>query len=417
MSGQIEISVIVTVYNLEKYISDCLESILCQQGVNFELICVDDVSTDSSYKILCEYQKKDERIKVVRNKINMGLSSSRNAGFRIANGEFLYNIDGDDMLAENALKTMYKYAKENNLDMLGFSATSFFENESLRKYAIKDEYVRKEECNTINKGSNMFVKLYEKGEPVTSNMCLYCIKNKFIKENNLYDTEGLRYVDDSMFLKYMYAQRVMCVPDILYKRRYREGSTVVSPMKRTYLESMIVLFVREFAYWQQTESFLEHENEVISKYFLRRMQEIDSMLYKFSMDNSSMEYLETHLAAKFFYEKVLNRKLLYIDHITPLEEQKIGEAKKIVVYGAGYYAEKVTDILEVYNKQDYTVVISGEPNGEYLKGHIVYNVNNAYKKGMLKDALVIVAISHKYKTEIEDILRESNISETIWFDK
>ena len=105
------------------------------------------------------------------------------------------------------------------------------------------------------------------------------------------------------------------------------------------------------------------------------------------------------------------------DHITPLEEQKIGEAKKIVVYGAGYYAEKVTDILEVYNKQDYTVVISGEPNGEYLKGHIVYNVNNAYKKGMLKDALVIVAISHKYKTEIEDILRESNISETIWFDK
>lgn len=84
MSGQIEISVIVTVYNLEKYISDCLESILCQQGVNFELICVDDVSTDSSYKILCEYQKKDERIKVVRNKINMGLSSSRNAGFRIA---------------------------------------------------------------------------------------------------------------------------------------------------------------------------------------------------------------------------------------------------------------------------------------------------------------------------------------------
>ena len=416
MENKIDISVIVPVFNIEKYIGQCLDSILSQTGVNFEVICIDDASKDSSLDVLERYQANDERIKVIRNKENKGPASTRNAGFRIAQGEYVYSIDGDDMLVEGALQKMYEYAKNNDLDLLGFSAISFFENDTLRKGIREDEYVRKNSCFVISKGIDLFVTLHESGEYVIANLCLYCIRNKFYRDNDLYDVEGVRYADDSMFLKYMKAQRAMCVPDVLYRRRYREGSVVTSPMKRIYLESLIVVFVREFCYWQQM-NLSQHQNEVLSKYFLGRLQEIDSMSYLFRNDRTEMEYLNKHFAAYFLYEKILKSKLLYEDRITEAEKNSILSASNLIIYGAGYYAEKVTDILEVYNKQDYTVVISGEPNGEYLKGHRVYNVRNAYKIGMLKDALVIVAISHKYKTEIEDILRESNISETIWFDK
>lgn len=413
MELEVEISVIVTIYNLEKYIKDCLDSILEQEEVNFEVICIDDASIDSSFDILCDYQRRDARVKVIRNKKNMGLSSSRNAGFRIAKGEYIYNIDGDDMLVRGALRKMYECAKKNNLDLLGFSAQSFFDSDLYREYAVEGEYSRKSACNLVFSGTELFVKLYEIEEPVTSNMCLYCIRNNFIKKNNLYDTEGLRYVDDSMFLKYMVAQRVMCISDVLYRRRYREGSAVTSPMKRIYLECMIVLFAREFSYWQQME-LGEHENKVISRYFLRRMQEIDSMQYMFRNDKTEMKYLDQHLAAKFLFKNVLNRDLLYEERFTDREKQKILSASNLIIYGAGYFAEKVTDILEVYNKRDYNVVISGIPQEEYLKGHKVYG---AYEvQGLWKDALVLVAVSRKYKAEIREILSKNNVSEIIWFD-
>ena len=141
--NQIEISVIVTVYNIENYIRECLDSILNQEDVNLECICVDDVSTDRSLEIVKEYAQRDQRITIIQNQKNMGLSSSRNVGFRHASGEYLYNIDGDDYLKPGALKRMYSCAKENNLDLLGFSATAFFDDETMRGFGRVDEYVRK----------------------------------------------------------------------------------------------------------------------------------------------------------------------------------------------------------------------------------------------------------------------------------
>lgn len=416
MEQRIDISVIITVYNLEKYIGDCMDSVLEQEGVTFEVICVDDVSTDSSFDILCGYQKEDARVKVIRNKRNMGLASTRNAGFRMAKGEYLYNIDGDDMLVQGALKTMYECAKANDLDLLGFSAQSFFENDIYHEHAVEDEYLRRADCNSIHVGKELFVKLYENGEPVTSNMCLYCIRNEFMEQNDLYDVEGLRYVDDSMFLKYMKARRAMCVPDVLYRRRYREGSAVTSPMKRIYLESMLVLFVEEFTYWKQMEIHLtNHENQVISLYFQRRLQEIDSMSHMFVHDKSEMAYLKQHATANFFFETILKRKLLYADRFSDIDREKILQAKNLIVYGAGYFAEKVTDILEDNNKDDYRVVISGEPQGQKLKGHRVYSLAEA--QDFFAGATVVVAIARKYKVEIEKVLNDKEILETVWFDE
>ncbi len=91
------ISVIVPVYNVEKYLSKCLDSIINQTYQNLEIICVDDGSTDSSPMILEEYAKKDSRIKIITRQ-NGGLSAARNTGVKNATGEFVSFVDSDDWI-------------------------------------------------------------------------------------------------------------------------------------------------------------------------------------------------------------------------------------------------------------------------------------------------------------------------------
>ena len=97
-----KISVIVPIYNVEKYLAKCLDTILAQTFSDIEIICVNDGSTDNSRKILSEYAKKDSRIKIVDKK-NGGLSSARNAGMKVAQGEFISFIDSDDWIDETLL--------------------------------------------------------------------------------------------------------------------------------------------------------------------------------------------------------------------------------------------------------------------------------------------------------------------------
>ena len=95
-----EISIIVPVYKVEKYLKKCVDSILAQTFSDFELILVDDGSPDNSGRICDDYAKKDARVRVVH-KQNGGLSSARNAGIEVAKGKYLGFVDSDDYIAED----------------------------------------------------------------------------------------------------------------------------------------------------------------------------------------------------------------------------------------------------------------------------------------------------------------------------
>ena len=112
-----KISVIMPVYNVEKYLKKCIESVLSQTYKNFEIILVDDGSPDNCGKICDECAQKDERIKVIH-KENGGVSSARNAGLKIATGDYIIFIDSDDYINENMFAHMIKNAKGNNSDIV-----------------------------------------------------------------------------------------------------------------------------------------------------------------------------------------------------------------------------------------------------------------------------------------------------------
>ena len=111
-----KISIIVPVYNVEKYLRKCIDSILNQTFKDFELILIDDGSTDESGKICDEYNLKDNRIKVIH-KENGGLSSARNAGLDIAQGEYIGFVDSDDWIELDMYEELYKICKENDTDV------------------------------------------------------------------------------------------------------------------------------------------------------------------------------------------------------------------------------------------------------------------------------------------------------------
>lgn len=117
------ISIIIPVYNVEKYLEKCVDSIINQTYKNIEIILVDDGSKDNSGKLCDSIKEKDDRIKVIH-KQNGGLSDARNAGLKIAKGKYIGFVDSDDYVAEDMYQTLYSLSRENNADI---SIVSYYE--------------------------------------------------------------------------------------------------------------------------------------------------------------------------------------------------------------------------------------------------------------------------------------------------
>ena len=113
-------SVIVPIYNIEKYLSRCIDSVLSQTFADFELILVDDGSPDNCPEICDKYAEMDNRIKVVH-KENGGLVSARQAGISVSKGDYIFNLDGDDAITPDALMSAYQIILDTNADMVSFS--------------------------------------------------------------------------------------------------------------------------------------------------------------------------------------------------------------------------------------------------------------------------------------------------------
>ena len=114
----IKVSIIIPVYNVEKYIPECLDSVINQSLKEIEIICVDDCSTDNSYNILLEYAKKDNRIKIIKHDKNKGLGPARNTGLNESVGEYICFIDSDDYVSLDFTSELYKTAKNYNTDLV-----------------------------------------------------------------------------------------------------------------------------------------------------------------------------------------------------------------------------------------------------------------------------------------------------------
>ena len=113
-----KVSVIIPIYNVEKYLAKCLDSVLNQTYKNLEILCIDDCSPDNSALILEKYSKQDNRIKIIKREKNGGLSAARNTGIDASTGEYLYFLDSDDWIELDYIEKMVEKIKETDVDIV-----------------------------------------------------------------------------------------------------------------------------------------------------------------------------------------------------------------------------------------------------------------------------------------------------------
>ena len=191
------VSVIVPVYNVEKYLARCIDSILNQTLKNIEIILVDDGSTDLSPSICDEYSNKYENIKVIH-KENNRVSAARNDGIKVAKGKYIGFVDSDDWIESEMFENMYKVAEETKSDfvMCDFKKVGV-ENEYTVSQPIREGYYDR---NMIENELFPCMIMFENIElpPTISNWtCLF--KRETLMNNNLYYDEDIHYCEDSIF--------------------------------------------------------------------------------------------------------------------------------------------------------------------------------------------------------------------------
>ena len=229
--GRPKVSIVVPIYNVEKYLRQCLDSVVNQTLKEIEIICVDDGSTDSSPEIIQEYVEKDNRVKVI-SKPNSGYGNSMNRGFDMAEGEYIGIVESADYAEPNMFEVLYRIASKNRLDIVKSGYYFYYSIPTERNEKI--EIVSKARENVIFCPATDFKAPMEMVEFFNLKPTIWSAiyRRDFIRENNIRfnETPGASFQDASFNFKVMaLAKRVQLIRDaFLHYRQDNENSSVNS---------------------------------------------------------------------------------------------------------------------------------------------------------------------------------------------
>ena len=215
------VSIIIPVYKVEKYLKECLESVVNQIYKNLEIILVDDGSPDSCGKICDEYAKNDERVKVIH-KENGGLSSARNKGLDVASGSYISFVDSDDVIDKRFIETLYHMCVENNCDIAECGFKRF-------KGDIEVENAESEEIKVIS-AIEMQNKLFVDGESAQTVIVCDKLYKKYLFDSIRFPI-GKVHEDESATYKILYSCKTSVVATNLKLYYYRENLNSITGKK------------------------------------------------------------------------------------------------------------------------------------------------------------------------------------------
>lgn len=222
-----EVSILVPIYNIEKYLSECIESVLSQTFNSFELILVDDGSTDSSPQMCDEFAQKDSRIKVIH-KTNGGLASARNAGLKVATGEWVMMLDGDDTLDTDTLEKCLAAAKEQNSDFVRFGMKFKYQNKTIYKQHPLQKDKSSYLCSVIARQAPLSV-------------CGGLYKRTLFSQIQPAFVDGLNFGEDYSVIARLlyYAKKPVILTECFYNYNQLNQSSYVHHCKWEYMEQLI----------------------------------------------------------------------------------------------------------------------------------------------------------------------------------
>ena len=343
---QIQISVIIPMFNVEAYIQECIESVILQKNVNMELICIDDGSEDSTFNIVSKYANDNECVKLYTQD-NKGLSATRNRGIELASGKYLFFLDGDDKVSDDrCLSKLVDTIGSRELDFIEFDASVFFDTEDIHRNNISYEkmYQRDKSYGFYKTGKELFLKLRADKKYYCSS-CIRLYRKDFLKENHLYFRENILYEDNIHTLAcYMHAGAVEHINNKVMQRRVRDNSITQSPLRFNNFISYVMVYQEIFELWKSNNDLeMEHEFEKLCNEY---KESAEDTFYKLTCEERK-KINEIDPPLKYAIRSVIlndgerERNTSFPYHLFFYDDQ-------IMIYGAGkigksFYREAIND--------------------------------------------------------------------------
>lgn len=290
-----KVSIIVPIYNVEKYLEECLTSIVNQTLKDIEIICINDGSTDNSLQILEKFANTDKRIKVI-NKENSGYGATMNIGLKNAHGEYIGIVESDDFVENNMFENLYKLAQKDDLD---FVKSDFYLYNSKTNMRLKRCIIKKHPINkTISLDDDITIL------SINPSIWSAIYKREFLKSNNIkfLETAGASYQDASFQCKvFMTSKRFLLTDEAyLYYRQDNENSS----MKNIAKVYCVMDEYKEVHNYINNHSYLKKYESYICV--------VEFNAYRWNLSRISVEF-KKEFFEKFYYQFDLYKKQGFLD--------------------------------------------------------------------------------------------------------
>lgn len=407
----VKVSVIIPVYNVERYVCDCLDSIINQTLKDIEIICINDGSTDNSLKILKKYALNDNRI-IVLDQENGGHAVATNRGIDLATGDYLYLMDSDDVLELNALELCYNKIKNNKSDFVIFKAINYLDstNEYYETEVYSMNKIYRKVGNQIFNYKDIGPLMFEAS--VTPWSKLY--KRDFIIHENIRFPEGLIFEDNVFFFKALLtAKRISFLNKFLFTRRWYTSSSTMNGDLR-FINSIEVanLVIQVFKEKNEYENY--------KKYLLNNKIKLNFMRY----ENIKKEYKEDYFKAlKEDFIKIYKNKKLYSDLVQVLTKENRKKFEQVLISDNHLELDIIrkmynqesnnkelldtnvfNDIIKAFDKMAYTRQVDNRK---------IFELNQKHLKEILYDDFFYENFFRNLSDENKKIFEQMLISENL----
>ena len=394
------ISIIIPVYNSEKFVGDCIESVLMQNfdKKKYEIIIIDDCSTDKTFNLCRKYQEKYSGIKLLKNNKNYGVSFSRNKAVNIAKGKYIIFIDSDDLLKTKSLQKIFNKIKENNFDFIISLQMSQVEKEKYLKKILSTKKNTKFLLNFLKKRKRNY-SYYPWN---------FILKKDFLKKNKISFNKNIRIFEDQIF-----TAKVLCFgnsydinENSFHLKRERfgslnklQGDVAISSCLLTIFDFSKLLKIKNLS--KDKRIFLNQRIDFMLKYLklyiLSGNKKTYMHVYNFIKKNINvLNLVKSKSLDKFEFNKKFNKLLddltnFYNSKNLTYKNIKEKNFSKVCIYGLGILGRT---LCQIYKKNNIKNIMLFDSNKNFTnKKYLGFKIHDPFyiKKKNIKKQIIVLS--------------------------
>lgn len=426
-----KVSIVIPVYNVEKYLRECLNSVCSQTLTDIEIICVDDGSTDQSGSILDEYAAGDDRFHIIH-KENEGYGKAMNVGMDAVTAPYVGIVESDDIIVPDMYENLYQLMKEKKVDVIKADFYEFYVNKDGRRI---EEYcpLMSNPQYTNMYGTVMNAYTHEDVFRFAKYTWSGIYSTEFLRRENILhnETPGASYQDNGFWFQTMVkAESIYFVNRAFYQYR------IDNPNSSVYSKAKVFAVCDEYDFVHRILDEMGEKGRLFYGWanFIRirdcignitRVSDENKLILAQQVKKDFIEAVKANEIDVKLYANYL--KIKVFDILVNPEEYIIKENKRrekiveitkefdtIILYGAGFIGQKVQSMLKegrVNTKIQYYAVTSLEGNKEEVRGIPIRKIDELSE---YKDkSLVIVSVGKKYVGEVEENLKRLGFKHVI----